>query len=170
MQVELMFIAHHILVPMDLTNLNRHALAVALQAIPADGEAATIHLVHSLRSLEPALKRRIVSAPNESFVEDAIRADEAAMLEVLDAAQAEVAEPARPNLEVIAHVVAVDLASACLALCDEVEVDGRTYELRPFLRRITRHVEPAILLKWPINDASVIALLRAWAEAGPWSG
>ncbi len=118
-----MFIAHHILVPMDLTNLNRHALTVALQAIPADGEAATIHLVHSLRALEPALKRRIVSAPDESFVEDAIRADEVAMLEVLAAAQAEVAAPARPNLEVITHVVAVDLASACLALCDEVEVD-----------------------------------------------
>lgn len=118
-----MFPSHHILVPMDLTNLNRHALAVALRAIPADGEAATLHLVHSLRSLEPALKRRLVSAPDETVVEDAISADETAMLEVLAAAQAEVGAPARPNVEVLTHVVAADLASACLALCDEVEVD-----------------------------------------------
>ena len=50
MRVVSMLTAHHILVPMDLTNLNRHALAVALQSIPADGEAATLHLVHSLRA------------------------------------------------------------------------------------------------------------------------
>ena len=64
-----------------------------------------------------------MSAPDESFIEDAISADEAAMLDVLEAAQAEVDAPPRANLEVIPHVVAADLASACLALCDEVEVD-----------------------------------------------
>ena len=117
-----MFQADRIVVPMDLTNLNRHALAVAIRALPSKG--GTLHLVHSLRALEPALKRRIVTAPDETVVEDAIAADELALLEVFVRAQAELTaagEPAK-DARVETHVVAADLATACLELCDELDV------------------------------------------------
>lgn len=119
-----MFHARTVLVPMDLTNLNRHALAVALRAVPPDG-GGTLHLVHSLRSLEKILKKRIVTAPDDSVVEDAISADEIAMLEVVEQAQAELSEDgeSRRYVDVVPHVVANDLASACLQLCDEIDVD-----------------------------------------------
>ena len=119
-----MFQPHDILIPMDLSNLNRQALAVALRAVPAQG--ATLHLVHSVRGLGPALKRRIVSAPDETVIEDAIAADEAAMLAVLEDALTELAEegvsPMGP-VKVDPTVVSTSLADACLELCDEIDVD-----------------------------------------------
>lgn len=121
-----MFHAHNVLVPMDLTHLNRQALTVALRALPADGSGGgTLHLVHTLRGLEPALKRRIVSAPEDTVIEDSISSDEIALLEVVEQAQAELMALGEPRryVDVVPHVVAADLATACLDLCDDPDTD-----------------------------------------------
>lgn len=118
-----MFHAHNVLVPMDLTHLNRQALTAALRALPAQG--GTLHLVHALRGLEPELKRRLVSAPDDTVVEDAISADEVALLDVVELAQAELIAAGEPRryVDVVPHVVAGDLAAACLQLCDDPDTD-----------------------------------------------
>ncbi len=121
-----MFHATNVLVPMDLTNLNREALAVALRALPADGRGgATLHLVHCVRGLEPALKRRIVTAPDDTVIEDTITDDEIALLEVVEQAQARLvaAGEERRYVQVVPHVVAADLGQACLQLCDDPDTD-----------------------------------------------
>ncbi|MDP6933222.1 MAG: universal stress protein, partial [Myxococcota bacterium] len=49
----------------------------------ASTHEASVHVLHVLKDLDRALKRRIVESPNETVIEEAIDADQAALLQAV---------------------------------------------------------------------------------------
>ncbi|MCB9766438.1 MAG: universal stress protein [Alphaproteobacteria bacterium] len=77
-----MFKTDRILFPLDYSNVSRAALSLALQI--ADRHGSELFMLHVQKDLDRELQRRIVYAPDESAVEDAIAAEEQGLREALD--------------------------------------------------------------------------------------
>ena len=71
-----------ILVPLDFSDVSRAALSIGLQLAHAnDGK---LYVLHIIKELDRELKRRLVSAPNDSVIENGIQDSERDILEAVD--------------------------------------------------------------------------------------
>jgi universal stress protein A len=71
-----------ILVPLDFSEVSRAALSIGLQL--ADSHSATLYLLHVVKELDRELKKRLVSAPNDTVIEDGIKDTERSVYEAVE--------------------------------------------------------------------------------------
>lgn len=118
-----MFSIQRILVPFDYSAVSRAALSLALQLGELHG--AEIHMVHVEERLDKEIKKRIVTAPNESVVERTIQEGETAMRAAAAEESERVRAAGRPQgaPRVITHVTGGTWFTSVMQLVDELEVD-----------------------------------------------
>ena len=112
-----------ILVPTDFSEVSRAALSMGLQlASDFDGQLFVLHVV---KDMDRELKKRLVSAPNDSVIDDTITEGER---NILDAVELE-RERARENNKALKNVplkmlvTGGDWLDVTLGLIDEHELD-----------------------------------------------
>lgn len=71
-----------ILVPTDFSEVSHAALSMALQL--ASDYDAHLFVLHVVKDMDKELKKRLVSAPNDEFIETAIRNGEKAILDAVE--------------------------------------------------------------------------------------
>ena len=71
-----------ILVPTDFSEVSHAALSMALQL--ASDYDAQLFVLHVVKDMDRELKKRLVSAPNDEFIETAIRNGEKAILDAVE--------------------------------------------------------------------------------------
>ena len=71
-----------ILVPIDFSEVSHAALSMALQL--ASDYDAQLFVLHVVKDMDRELKKRLVSAPNDNVIEDAIREGEKAILDAVE--------------------------------------------------------------------------------------
>jgi universal stress protein A len=118
-----MYTAKKLLVPVDFSDVCRAALSAALQ-IAAD-HSGELHLVNVQEGMDREIKRRISSAPNDTVIEDTIRATEQALR---DAAELEMqscidAGAPLPPVPLSTHVTGGEWLEQILRLTRELEID-----------------------------------------------
>jgi universal stress protein A len=112
-----------ILVPLDFSDVSRAALSMGLQL--AESHDAKLYVLHVVKDLAKELQKRLVSAPNDTVIEDGIQDGER---NILDAVQLEYsrAKEAGSPLSVVPlnmHVTGGDWLEACLQLVEDDDID-----------------------------------------------
>ena len=112
-----------ILVPTDFSEVSRAALSIALQL--ASDNDAQLFVLHVVKDMDRELKKRLVSAPNESVIEAAITDGEK---EILDAVALERQRAKESNRDLKAVplkmlVTGGDWLEVTMGLIDEHELD-----------------------------------------------
>ena len=112
-----------ILVPLDFSEVSRAALSAGLQL--AASNDAKLCVLHVVKDLAKELHKRLVSAPNDSVVEDGIQDSER---NILDAVQLEYtrAEQAGHPIKTVPlnmYVSGGDWLEVCLRMIEEEEID-----------------------------------------------
>ena len=118
-----MFVAKRFLVPVDFSDVSRAAVSAALQLAAANqGE---IWLLHSAEGMDQELKKRLVSAPDETVISDTISFDEHALKQAADEEKQRFAEAGRylPDVPIHTHVTGGDWLDVALELVDEHQID-----------------------------------------------
>ncbi len=112
-----------ILVPLDFSEVSRAALSIGLQL--ADTNGGTLYLLHVVKELDRELKKRLVSAPNDSVIEDGIKDTERSIYEAveLEYARARQAGHKLRTCPMNVHVTGGDWLDVCLRLIEDEEID-----------------------------------------------
>jgi len=112
-----------ILVPLDFSEVSRAALSIGLQL--ADSNNASLYLLHVVKELDRELKKRLVSAPNDSVIEDGIKDTERSVYEAVEIEYAR-ARQAGHKLKTSPMNVIVsggDWLDVCLQAIEDEEID-----------------------------------------------
>lgn len=112
-----------ILVPLDFSEVSRAALSIGLQL--ADSNEATLYILHVIKDMDRELKKRLVSAPNDSFIEDGIKETEHNIYEAVELEYSR-ARKAGKKLHTCPMKIIVsggDWLEVCLQHVDDDEVD-----------------------------------------------
>ncbi len=118
-----MFAAKRFLVPVDFSDVSRAAVSAALQLAAAhQGE---VWLLHSAEGMDQELKKRLVSAPDESVISDTISFDEHALRQAADDEKRRFAEAGRylPDVPIHTHVTGGGWLEVALELVDQHQID-----------------------------------------------
>ena len=112
-----------ILVPIDFSDISRAALSAALQL--AHDYEAKLYVLHVVKDMDRELKKRLVSAPNESVIEDNIKAIEKDILAAveLEYNRARQAGKTLHTVPLRLHVTGGDWLDVTLSMIDEHELD-----------------------------------------------
>ncbi len=118
-----MYTVKRILVPLDYSDISREALNAALQIASLHG--AKVFLLQVEENLDKELKERILTAPNETVIEDTIQQGEQALLEAVKLERRRCAEAGHPlpDIEVDVRVSGGDVVEECLNIIRDFEID-----------------------------------------------
>ena len=112
-----------ILVPTDFSEVSRAALSMGLQL--ASDNDAQLFVLHVVKDMDRELKKRLVSAPNESVIDDAITKSERAILDAVELEKTR-ADEAKKNIKAVPLKMLVtggDWLEVAMRLIDEHEID-----------------------------------------------
>ena len=112
-----------ILVPTDFSEVSRAALSMGLQL--ASDNDAQLFVLHVVKDMDRELKKRLVSAPNESVIDDAIAKSERAILDAVELEKNR-ADEANKNIKAVPLKMLVtggDWLEVAMRLIDEHEID-----------------------------------------------
>jgi nucleotide-binding universal stress UspA family protein len=112
-----------ILVPIDFSEVSHAALSMALQL--ASDYNAQLFVLHVVKDMDRELKKRLVSAPNDDVIENAIRGGEKAILDAveLERSRAKEAGKALKNSPLKMLVTGGDWLEVSLNLVEEQDID-----------------------------------------------
>jgi nucleotide-binding universal stress UspA family protein len=112
-----------ILVPTDFSEVSRAALSMALQL--ASDYDAQIYVLHVVKDMDRELRRRLVSAPNDDVIENAIRGGEKAILDAIELERQRAREAGKmlKNTPIKMFVTGGEWLDVTLSLIDEHDID-----------------------------------------------
>ena len=112
-----------ILVPTDFSEVSHAALSMALQ-LASDYEAQ-LFVLHVVKDMDRELKKRLVSAPNDEFIETAIRNGEKAILDAVELERSRAREAGKQlkNSPLKMIVTGGDWLEVSLNMIDEHDLD-----------------------------------------------
>jgi nucleotide-binding universal stress UspA family protein len=112
-----------ILVPTDFSEVSRAALSMGLQL--ASDNDAQLYVLHVVKDMDRELKKRLVSAPNDSVIEATITEGEKEILAAVELERNR-AKEANKNLKAVPLKILVtggDWLDVTMGLIDEHELD-----------------------------------------------
>jgi len=112
-----------ILVPLDYSDVSRAALSMGLQLAGAND--AKLYVLHVVKDLGKELQKRLVSAPNDSVIEDGIQDNERNILEAVELEYSRAAQ-AGQKLKVVPlnlWVTGGEWLDVCVRMIEEEEID-----------------------------------------------
>ena len=114
---------NRILVPLDFSDVSRAALSMGLQL--ADSHDAKLYVLHVVKDLAKELQKRLVSAPNDTVVEDGIKEGERKILDAvqLEYTRAKQADNPLKTVPLNMNVTGGDWLDVCLQLIEDEEID-----------------------------------------------
>jgi len=112
-----------ILVPIDFSDVSRAALSMGLQL--SNDYGANLYVLHVVKDMDRELKKRLVSAPNDSVIEDNIKDNEKNILEAveLEYTRARKSGKTLQSVPLKMFVTGGEWLDVTLKLIDEHEVD-----------------------------------------------
>ena len=112
-----------ILVPTDFSEVSHAALSMALQL--ASDYDAQLFVLHVVKDMDRELKKRLVSAPNDEFIETAIRNGEKAILDAVELERSRAREAGKQlkNSPLKMIVTGGDWLEVSLNMIDEHDLD-----------------------------------------------
>ena len=112
-----------ILVPTDFSEVSRAALSIGLQL--ASDNDAQLFVLHVVKDMDRELKKRLVSAPNESVIETAITSGEQEILDAIELERQRATESKRDLKAVPLKILVTggDWLEVTMGLIDEHELD-----------------------------------------------
>jgi nucleotide-binding universal stress UspA family protein len=112
-----------ILVPTDFSEVSRAALSMGLQL--ASDHNAQLFVLHVIKDIDRELKKRLVSAPNDSVIETAITEGERDILDAVELERNRAQENNKPLKAVPLKMLVSggDWLDVTLGLIDEHELD-----------------------------------------------
>ncbi len=119
-----MFSHKKILVPFDFSDVSRAALSLALQqAHSYDGE---VHVLFADPKLDKDLKKRLVTAPNDTVIEDSIAQNEQAIFQAAELEYQRAVEAGHPlkPCKVIPHLTGGSYYDTCMNFVQELGIDA----------------------------------------------
>lgn len=112
-----------ILVPIDFSDVSRAALSAGLQL--AHDYGAQLYVLHVVKDMDRELKKRLVSAPNDSVIEDNITTNEKNILDAveLEYTRARQAGKTLNTVPLKLHITGGDWLEVTLGMIDEHDLD-----------------------------------------------
>ena len=112
-----------ILVPTDFSEVSRAALSIGLQL--ASDNDAQLYVLHVVKDMDRELKKRLVSAPNDSVIEAAITEGEKEILDAVELERNRAKESDRELKAVPLKILVTggDWLEVTMGLIDEHELD-----------------------------------------------
>ena len=112
-----------ILVPTDFSEVSRAALSIGLQL--ASDNDAQLFVLHVVKDMDRELKKRLVSAPNDSVIEAAITEGEKEILDAVELERKRARESSRELKAVPLKILVTggDWLEVTMGLIDEHELD-----------------------------------------------
>jgi universal stress protein A len=112
-----------ILVPIDFSEVSRAALSMGLQL--AESHEAKLYVLHVVKDLDKELQKRLVSAPNDNVIENAIKDGEIKILDAVETERSRAKKAGHPIkvIPLTMHVVGGDWLDVCLRLIDDDDID-----------------------------------------------
>ena len=112
-----------ILVPLDFSDVSRAALSMGLQL--AESHDAKLYVLHVVKDLAKELQKRLVSAPNDTVVEDGIKDGERNILDAVQLEYSRAKQAGHPlkTVPLSMHVTGGEWLDVCLQLIEDSEID-----------------------------------------------
>ncbi len=112
-----------ILVPLDFSEVSRAALSIGLQL--AASNDAKLFVLHVVKDLAKELQKRLVSAPNDSVIEDGIKDNERNILDAVQLEYSRASQADRPlkTVPLNMYVTGGDWLEVCLRMIEDDEID-----------------------------------------------
>ena len=112
-----------ILVPLDFSEVSRAALSMGLQLAAAND--AKLLVLHVVKDLDKQLQKRLVSAPNETVIEDGIQDNERNILDAVQLEHSRAEQAGRPMKIVPLNMVVTggEWLEVCLKMIEDDEID-----------------------------------------------
>jgi len=118
-----MFSVKRILVPIDFSEVSRAALSAGMQM--ANQHSAELYILHVEAGMDKALKARLVSAPNDSVIDDTIDKDEANINAAIELEHQRAKTAGNPIKPVSTHIQVSggDWLEVALQMVQDEEID-----------------------------------------------
>jgi len=112
-----------ILVPLDFSDVSRAALSMGLQL--AGSHDAKLYVLHVVKDLGKELQKRLVSAPNDTVIEDGIQDNERNILDAVQLEYSRAKQAGRPmkTVPMNINVTGGDWLEVCLQMVEDDEID-----------------------------------------------